>query len=192
MLGSFDEAEDMVQETMLRAWRGRLTFEGRSLMRTWLYRIATNACLNALQRTPRRVLPRDVVEPVTAGTDTSRASDTPPWRPELPWLQPYPNSLLDDLAAPPDTEPDTVAISRETIELTFLASLQHLPARQRAVVLLSDALGWSAKEVAEILDLTVAAVNSALQRAVDLARPPACRPAELAGGYLAAKTNNQC
>lgn len=165
MLGSFDDAEDMVQETMLRAWRGRLTFEGRSLLRTWLYRIATNACLNALERTPRRVLPQDVVEPITADSDTSQASSTPPWRPELPWLQPYPDELLDQLAAPPDAQPESMAISRETIELMFLATLQHLPPRQRAVLLLSDVLGWSAKEAAELLELTVAAANSALQRA---------------------------
>ena len=164
MLGSFDDAEDMVQETMLRAWRGRRSFEARSLLRTWLYRIATNVCLNALQRAPRRVMPPDVVPPVTIATDTSQASDTPPWRPELPWLQPYPDALLEPLA-PADTEPDVMAISRETIELTFLAALQHLPPRQRAVLILSDVLGWSAKEVAGILKSTVAAVNSALQRA---------------------------
>ena len=148
MLGSFDDAEDMVQETMLRAWRGRRAFEGRSLLRTWLYRIATNTCLNALERSPRRVMPQDVVPPVTADTDPSKASDTPPWRPELPWLQPYPDTLLDELAAPPETGPEAMAISRETIELAFLAALQHLPPRQRAVLILTDVLGWSAKEVA--------------------------------------------
>jgi RNA polymerase sigma-70 factor, ECF subfamily len=164
MLGSFDDAEDMVQETMLRAWRGRRSFEGRSLLRTWLYRIATNTCLNALERAPRRVMPPDVVPAVTIATDSSQASDTPPWRPELPWLQPYPDDLLEP-AAPSETEPDAEVISRETIELTFLAALQHLPPRQRAVLILSDVLGWSAKEVAGILESTVAAVNSALQRA---------------------------
>lgn len=164
MLGSFDEAEDMVQETMLRAWRARLTFEGRSLLRTWLYRIATNTCLNALERSPRRVMPHDVVPPVTGATDASQASDTPPWRPDLPWLQPYPDNLLEP-AAPDEAEPDALVIARETIELTFLAALQHLPPRQRAVLILSDVLGWSAKEVAGILEMTVAAVNSALQRA---------------------------
>jgi RNA polymerase sigma-70 factor, ECF subfamily len=164
MLGSFDDAEDMVQETMLRAWRARHTFEGRSMFRTWLYRIATHTCLNTLQRAPRRVMPSDVVPPVTAQTDASQARDTPPWHPELPWLQPYPDHLLQ-VEAPPHTEPDVMAISRETIELTFLAALQHLPPRQRAVLILSDVLGWSAKEMAGILELTVAAVNSALQRA---------------------------
>jgi RNA polymerase sigma-70 factor, ECF subfamily len=165
MLGSFDDAEDMVQETLLRAWRSRLGFEGRSLLRTWLYRIATNACLNALERAPRRVMPQDVAPAITSETDTSEASGTPPWRPELPWLQPYPDGLLDELAAPSETQPEAVAISRETIELTFLAALQHLPPKQRAVLILSDLLGWSAKEVAGPLQLTIAAVNSALQRA---------------------------
>jgi len=164
MLGSFDDAEDMVQETMLRAWRGRLNFEGRSLLHTWLYRIATNACLNALERAPRRVMPSDVVPAVTAATDSSQASNTPPWRPELPWLQPYPDELLEP-AAPSETEPDAAAVSRETIELTFLAALQHLPPKQRAVLLMSDVLGWSAKETAGIIESTVASVNSALQRA---------------------------
>jgi RNA polymerase sigma-70 factor, ECF subfamily len=164
MLGSFDEAEDMVQETMLRAWRGRHSFEGRSLLRTWLYRIATNACLTALERSPRRVMPSDVVPPVTVATDPSQARDTPPWRPELPWLQPYPDDLLEP-AASADTEPDAAVISRETMELTFLTALQHLPPRQRAVLILSDVLGWSAKEVAGILEMSIAAVNSALQRA---------------------------
>jgi RNA polymerase sigma-70 factor (ECF subfamily) len=126
MLGSFDDSEDMVQETMLRAWRARLSFEGRSSLRTWLYRIATNACLNTLERAPRRVMPPDVVPPVTPATDSSRASATPPWRPELPWLQPYPDDRLEP-AAPCETEPDAMAISRETIELTFLVALQHLP-----------------------------------------------------------------
>ena len=164
MLGSFDDAEDLVQETFLRAWRGRHSFEGRSLFRTWLYRIATNACLNALDRAPRRVLPPDVAPPVAATVDASDARDEPPWRPELPWLQPYPDRLLEP-AAPTDTAPDAVAIARETIELAYLAALQHLPARQRAILILRDVLGWSAKEVAALLELTVAAVNSAHQRA---------------------------
>lgn len=163
MLGSLDDAEDLVQETMLRAWRGRLRFEGRSLFRTWLYRIATNLCLNALERAPRRLLPPDVAPPVTADTDTCDVPSEPPSRPELPWLQPYPNRLLE-LTAPPETEPDAIAISRETIELAFLAALQHLPPRQRAVLVLHDVLGWSAKEAGALLELTVAAVNSALQR----------------------------
>lgn len=161
MVGSFDEAEDLVQETLLRAWRGRASFEGRSSLRTWLYRIATNTCLNALERLPRRVLPQDVAAPVTANTDASEARDEPPWSPELPWLQPYPDHLL----AAADAEPDAVAVSRETIELAYLAALQHLPARQRAILILRDALGWSAGEVARMLEQSTTSVNSAHQRA---------------------------
>jgi RNA polymerase sigma-70 factor (ECF subfamily) len=164
MLGSFDDAEDLVQETLLRAWRGRASFEGRSLFRTWLYRIATNACLNALERAPRRILPQDVAPPVTASSDASDARAEPPWAPDLPWLQPYPDNLLDS-AAPSEAEPDAVVASRETIELAYLAALQHLPPRQRAILILRDALGWSAREVASILELTTASVNSAHQRA---------------------------
>lgn len=162
MLGSFDEAEDMVQETMLRAWRGREGFEGRSLFRTWLYRIATNACLNALERAPARVLPQDVAPPVTASTPASEARSAPPWAPELPWLQPYPDELLQ---APDERGPEERLATRETIELAFLAALQHLPPRQRAILVLTDVVGWSAAEVADLLNLTVAAVTSALQRA---------------------------
>src|SRR4051812_26887072 len=105
MLGSFDEAEDMVQETLLRAWRGREAFEGRSLFRTWLYRIATNACLNAVERTPRRVLPQDVAPPVTAATPASEARPSPPRAPEVAWLQPYPDDLLE-APSPRDQAPD--------------------------------------------------------------------------------------
>jgi len=164
MLGSFDEAEDMVQETLLRAWRGRDGFEGRSLVRTWLYRIATNVCLNALERTPRRVLPHDVAPAVTAATPASEARSSPSWAPELPWLQPFPDSSLE-LAAPEASRPDAAIVSRETIELAYLAALQHLPPRQRATLILADVLGWSAKEIAELLEVTVATVTSALQRA---------------------------
>jgi RNA polymerase sigma-70 factor, ECF subfamily len=163
MLGSFDDAEDVVQETFLRAWRARDTFDGRSLVRTWLYRIATNACLNAVERgAKRRVLPQDVVAPVTGSTSPAEARDEPPWAPELPWLQPYPDHLLDTSS---ESEPDAVVVARETIEIAYLAALQHLPARQRAILILRDVLGWSANEVAQMLELTVTAVNSALQRA---------------------------
>jgi RNA polymerase sigma-70 factor (ECF subfamily) len=153
MTGSFDEAEDLVQETLLRAWRSRAGFEGRARLSTWLHRIATNVCLDALEAKPARVLPQDVVRAVSPD-DEPRA--TPPLRPELPWLQPYPDHALD---------PETLATSRQSIELAFLAALQHLPVRQRAALLLRDVLGWSAKEVAELLEMTVAAVNSALERA---------------------------
>jgi RNA polymerase sigma-70 factor (TIGR02960 family) len=146
MLGSFDEAEDAVQETMLRAWRSRETFDG-SGFRAWLYRIATNVCLDAIRRSNRRPKARSLE---SLG--------------EVPWLQPYPDRLLDEIA-PPDTEPHSVAVARETIELAFLAAIQLLPARQRAVLILRDVLDWSAKETADLLDMTPAGVNSALQRA---------------------------
>jgi RNA polymerase sigma-70 factor (ECF subfamily) len=157
MLGSFDDAEDMVQETFLRAWRARAGFEGRSLFRTWLYRIATNACLSALARSSRRVLPPDLVPASTGHAE-------PVWDLEIPWLQPYPDHLLEPVA-PSEAEPDAVVVSRETIELAYLAAIQHLPPRQRAVLLLRDVLAWPAKEVAELLDTSVPSVNSALQRA---------------------------
>lgn len=169
MLGSIDDAEDLVQETLLRAWRGRAEFEGRSLFRTWLYRIATNVCLNALERAPRRVMPQDVAPPVKSGFDPAGARDTPPWAPDIPWLQPYPDHLLE-VAASSETEPDAIVVSRETIELAFLAALQHLPARQRAILILREVLGWSAKETATLLETTVQSVNAALQRARETMR----------------------
>jgi RNA polymerase sigma-70 factor (ECF subfamily) len=148
MLGSFDDAEELVQEAMLRAWRGLDAFEGRSLFRTWLYRIATNLCLNALERAPQRVLPPDVVAPVTGSTPRTEARATPPSGTDIPWLQPYPDALLDDATA------DARLISRENIAIAFVAALQHLPAKQRAVLLLADVVGWSAAEIAEMLDVT--------------------------------------
>src|SRR5690349_10772856 len=151
MLGSYDEAEDLVQETFLRAWRGLDDFEGRSSVRAWLYRIATNACIDV--RRPRRVLPYQL-EPA------SFPSTALPAREDVPWLQPFPDVLLDRAE-----EPDAVAIRRETIELAFLIAIQHLPARQRAVLIFRDVLGWPARETADAVDLSVAAVNSALQRA---------------------------
>ena len=164
MLGSFDDAEDMVQETLLRAWRGREGFEGKSLFRTWLYRIATNACMNALERAPARVLPQDVAPPVTAATPASEARPRPTLSPEIPWLQPYPDGQLE-LPAPVENQPDARFATRETIELAYVAALQHLPPRQRAILILCDVVGWSAEETAELLDATVASVTSALQRA---------------------------
>ena len=155
MLGSLDEAEDLVQETLLRAWRGRRGFEGRSSARAWLYRIATNACLDALRRRPRRVLAADVPPAEPAAPDAPAA--------EVSWLQPYPDSMLD---AVPDrgAGPAEAAESRETLELAFLAAIQHLAPRQRAALILRDALGWSASETAALLETSVAAANSALQR----------------------------
>jgi RNA polymerase sigma-70 factor (ECF subfamily) len=152
MLGSFDQAEDLVQETFLRAWRRRADFEGRSSFRAWLYRIATNACIDEVRR-PQRVLPYQL-EPASFPATPLPARD------DLPWLQPFPDVLLD-----PAEEPDAAAVRRETIELAFLVAIQHLPARQRAVLIFRDVLGWSAKETAEATELSVAAVNSALQRA---------------------------
>ncbi len=154
MTGSVDEAEDLVQDTLLRAWRARDRFEGRAQLSTWLHRIATNVCLDALAQRPRRVLPQDVVRAV-APDDEPRA--TPPLAPELPWLQPIPDRLLD---------PETLAASRESIELAFLAALQHLAPRPRAILILCDVLGWSAREVAELLE----AVTSAQQRARETLR----------------------
>ncbi|TYK52821.1 RNA polymerase subunit sigma-70 [Actinomadura decatromicini] len=143
MLGSFEDAEDTVQETFLRAWRRRETFVGRSTFRAWLYRIATNACLDLLAR--RRP------EPASGG--------------EVPWLQPYPDRLLDELPAGDADEPESVAVARETIELAYLVAVQHLAPRPRAVLILRDVLGWPAKDVAELLGDSVNSVNSALQRA---------------------------
>jgi RNA polymerase sigma-70 factor (ECF subfamily) len=146
MLGSFDDAEDLVQETPLRAWRGRAGFEGRSLFRTWLYRIATNACLKALERAPRRVMPQDVAPPVTATSDPSGARKEPPWAPEIPWLQPYPDHLLEP-AAPRETEPDARVVSRsakETAALldTSVPSVNSGLQRARATMRARLPAGW--------------------------------------------------
>ena len=154
MLGSFDEAEDHVQEVFLRAWRSRERFRGGSSPRTWLYRIATNACLDTLRRDARRAGPAPSSAP--AGSGPSVAA--------MPWVQPYPDSLLDEV--PADLPgPEAVAVSRETMSLAFLATLQLLPPRQRAVLILRDVVGWPAADVAGLLDMSVPAVNSALQRA---------------------------
>jgi RNA polymerase sigma-70 factor (ECF subfamily) len=145
MLASFDEAEDAVQETFLRAWRARDSFDGSSLFRAWLYRIATNVCLDTLRRSSRRL--------------TAMHSFA-----EVPWLQPYPDKLLDEVA-PSGDEPDAVVVERETIGLAFLAAMQVLPPRQRAALIVRDLLGWPASETASLLETSVAAANSALQRA---------------------------
>jgi RNA polymerase sigma-70 factor, ECF subfamily len=159
MLGSLEDSEDLVQETFLRAWRGRASFGsgGRASFRAWLYRIATNACLDVLRRRPPRVLPHQVA---AAGNPAA----PPPPPADLPWLQPYPDRLLEPVA-PAEDEPGTVVVARETIELAFIAAIQHLPPRQRAVLILRDVLGWSANETAALLEASVASVNSALQRA---------------------------
>jgi RNA polymerase sigma-70 factor (ECF subfamily) len=156
MVGSFEDAEDLVQETFLRAWRSRHTFDRGAWFRAWLYRIATNVCLDDLRRTARRVpSPRSIAE--------------------VPWLQPYPDRLLDEVA-PSEEEPDAVVVARETIELAYLAVIQLLPPRQRAVLILRDVLEWSAAETAAALEMSVAAANSALQRArATLQEQPAAR-----------------
>jgi RNA polymerase sigma-70 factor (ECF subfamily) len=157
MLGSVHDAEDALQETLLRAWRGLGGFGGRSSLRTWLYRIATNACLDVIGKRPKRVLPIDYGPPSEAGGD--------PGQPlvESVWLEPYPDEMIglaDGYAAP-----EARYEQREAVELAFVAALQHLPATQRAVLILRDVLAFSAREVAASLDTTVASVNSALQRA---------------------------
>ncbi len=155
MLGSAEEAEDLVQETYLRAWRSFDGFEGRASVRTWLYRIATNVCLTALERRSRRPLPsglggptEDPEAPLVAGS-------------EVPWLQPLPDALLAGAHA----DPAAVAMTRAGIRLAFVAALQYLTARQRAVLILRDVLEWPAADVAELLGTTTTAVNSGLRRA---------------------------
>jgi RNA polymerase sigma-70 factor (ECF subfamily) len=161
MVASVDEAEDLVQETFLRAWRHIGGFEGRSTLRAWLYRIATNACLDALDGRARRVLPQDM-EPAT--TDPGSGPVEMVARADIPWLQPLPDALWEPVADR-DAEPDAVAVRRETIELAFIAALQHLPPRRRAVLVLRDVLGWSARQTADHLGVSEAAVTSALHRA---------------------------
>ncbi len=155
MLGSLHDAEDVTQEALLRAWNRRDTFEGRSGLRTWLHRIATNACLDVLEQRKPRSLPAELGPP-------ARPDQAPqPPNGEAVWLTPAPDSLF----AATDAGPEARYSLRESVALAFLVALQLLPPRQRAVLLLRDVLGWQASEVAESLDLTVAAANSALQRA---------------------------
>jgi len=191
MLGSADEAEDLVQETYLRAWRAYGTFEGRSSMRTWLYRIATNACLNALEQRGRRALPSGLggpsddpdAPPVPAGSDVA-------------WLQPIPDALV----TPDSADPAAIVTARESLRLALIASLQYLPARQRAVLLLREVLGFPAAEVATMLGTSVTAVKSTLQRARArleeagpapdrLLEPTDPRARELLGQYIAGFEN---
>lgn len=156
MMGSIQDAEDMVQEAFLRAWRHRETYAGRASLRAWLYKIATNSCLDSLKKSSRRVVPR-------THQDVSLAADPiPPEVLEPMWLQPYPDELLITADNP---SPDTVVAERENIALAFITALQLLPPRQRAVLILRDVLEWQAQEVAELLDMTVSAVKSALHRA---------------------------
>jgi RNA polymerase sigma-70 factor (ECF subfamily) len=154
MLGSPFEAEDAVQDTLLRAWRSLDRFEGRSALRSWLYRIATNVCLDMLNGRERRARPMDIGpsrEPELSSLNTL---------PEVTWIEPVPESAVVG-----DGDPADVAVSRETIKLAFVAALQHLPPRQRAVLILCEVLRWKASEVAELLETSVPSVNSALQRA---------------------------
>src|SRR5438105_13901190 len=154
MLASPFEAEDAVQETLLRAWRGLGRFEGRSALRSWLYRIATNVCLDMLDGRARRAVPMDfgpAKAPVAQNLNTL---------PEVTWIEPIPDSLVTTGA-----DPAELAVEKESIRLAFVAALQHLPPRQRAVLILCEVLRWKAKEVADLLETSVASVNSALQRA---------------------------
>jgi RNA polymerase sigma-70 factor, ECF subfamily len=155
MLGSAFEAEDAVQETLVRAWRSLDRFEGRAALRSWLYRIATNVCMDMLKGRQRRAMPMDLGP---AGAPIAENLST---RPEATWLEPVP----DGRVVPTDGDPAEVAAARESIRLAFVAALQHLPPRQRAVLILCEVLRWKAAEVAELLDTSVASVNSALQRA---------------------------
>jgi RNA polymerase sigma-70 factor (ECF subfamily) len=159
MLGSLADAEDLVQETLLRAWRGRHGLEGRTSLRAWLYRIATNVCLNALasrRSSARRVLPEAHGPPADRPPEGTPAT-------EVAWLEPYPDTVLEGV---PDVAPGPAARyeMHEAVQLAFVAAIQHLPPRQRAALLLRDVLGWSAAETALLLDTSVASVNSALQR----------------------------
>jgi RNA polymerase sigma-70 factor, ECF subfamily len=169
MLGSPFDAEDAVQEALVRAWRNRENFEGRSAVRSWLYRIATNVCLDMLKSRERRIRPMDLgpaLEPLEKNLRT---------RPEETWLEPIPMQLVA-----PDKDPAEVAVEKDSLRLALVAALQHLPARQRAVLILREVLRWEASEVAELLETTPQSVNSALQRAratlaksnVSLSDPP--------------------
>ena len=186
MLGSTFDADDAVQETLVKAWQGLDGFEGRSSVRSWLYRIATNTCLDSLRSRGRRALPMDLAGP---GAATSPVGEP---LPDSAWITPLPDADLPG----PTSDPAASAVHRESVRLAFIAALQHLPPRQRAVLVLREVLCWQAAEVAELLDTTVASVNSALQRAratLGSRDPGADRPAPLTeddralvGRYVAA------
>jgi RNA polymerase sigma-70 factor (TIGR02960 family) len=189
MVGSVHDAEDLVQETLLRAWRSYSQFEGRASIRSWLYAIATNVCLTALKPRAIRVLPSGLAGP-DAGADRPPRSQPAG---EVSWLEPIPDAWI----APPEHDPAAVVIARESIRLALIAGLQHLPSRQRAILLLRDVLGFSAAETADILDTTTAAVKSGLQRArarlderdpapAQLLEPTDEQARALLAGYIAA------
>ncbi|MGH8901204.1 MAG: sigma-70 family RNA polymerase sigma factor [Egibacteraceae bacterium] len=183
MLGSAFEAEDAVQETLVRAWQGLDRFEGRAALRSWLYRIATNVCLDMVKGRQRRARPMDLGPSSTAESSLGVAL------PGGTWIEPVPDSRV----LPVDGDPAELAVARETIRLAFVAALAHLPPRQRAVLILREVLRWKASEVAELLDTTVASVNSALQRARsmlasgDLSAAAASRPMDDAQRALLAR-----
>jgi RNA polymerase sigma-70 factor, ECF subfamily len=191
MLGSVQDAEDQVQETLLRAWRAYGAFEGRSSLRTWLYRIATNACLRALENRGRRPLPSGLGAPAQEADPAPGAART-----EVPWLEPIPDTLFGTVPA----DPAAVVVSRTSMRLALIAALQYLPPRQRAVLILRDVLGWRAAEVAGLLGTSTPAVNSALQRARehleraapaedDIREPSSPADRALVGRYAAAFEN---
>jgi RNA polymerase sigma-70 factor, ECF subfamily len=190
MLGSVHDAEDLVQETYLRAWRAYDRFEGRSSLRTWLYRIATNACLTALEGRGRRPLPSGLGAP--SSDPTSELAQSP----EVPWVEPVPDAMV---GAGPD-DPAAIVTSRESIRLALITALQHLPPRQRTVLIMREVLGWRAAEVADLLGITTVAVNSMLQRARtqiselaptedEVSQPVSAQQRELLDRYVAAFQN---
>ena len=178
MLGSGFEAEDAVQDTMLRAWRSSSQFEGRSSMRSWLYRIATNVCLDMLRGRKRRARPMEMGP--SSPPDTAHIGEM---LPEHLWVTPIPDARV----LPEDGDPAEIAVTRDTVRLAFITALQHLPARQRAVLILCEVLRWRAAEVARLLGTSVPAVNSALQRAraTLAALPDTARPRTVAAGQAA-------
>jgi RNA polymerase sigma-70 factor (ECF subfamily) len=189
MVGSAHDAEDLVQETYLRAWRSFSGFEGRASIRSWLYRIATNVCLRALEPRPIRVLPSGLAGPY----DGADRAPNPVAPGEVSWLEPLPDRWI----APPADDPAAVLVARESVRLALIASLQHVPARQRAILILREVLAFSTVETAEILDTTTAAVKSGLQRArarldglepepAELLEPTDRRARALLDGYIAA------